>query len=324
MCVRIAVQTYLCKRVFASVSLRSPLYTAAMAPNPFLAASTLPAGLPPFALIRDEHYEPAFERGMAEHLVAVARVAANPEPPTFANTIEALEVAAHLLSRVAAAFFTVSAADGREAIRELEGRMAPRLAAHEDAVHLNRRLFTRIEAIHADRESLDPADRYLAERYHTEFVLAGAALEPAQKDELRVLNERLSELTTRFDANLVADSNALALQLTDEADLEGLEPEEVSAARAAADERGLPGWLLTLVLPTGQPALASLARPAVRRRLLEASLARGSRDGDHDNRPLLLEIVRLRARRARLLGFPNHAAVVLADETAKTPEAVSG
>src|SRR5205807_1285073 len=127
-------------------------------------------------------------------------------------------------------FFTVSGADGRPAIRDLEARMAPRLAAHEDAIHLNSRLFARIEAVHAERDRLDPVERYLTERYHVEFVLAGAALEPASKDELRMLNERLSELTTRFDANLVADSNDLALHLTDAADLEGLAPDQVSAA----------------------------------------------------------------------------------------------
>jgi peptidyl-dipeptidase Dcp len=294
-----------------------------MAANPFFEPSGLPAGLPPFAHIRDEHYEPAFERGMSQHLVAVARVAENPEPPTFENTIEALEAAAPVLNRVAAAFFTLSAADGRPPIRDLEARMAPRLAAHEDAIHLNSRLFARIDAVHAARDELDPVSRHLVERYHTEFVLAGAALEPARKDELRVLNERLSELTTRFDANLVADTNDLALHLTEEDEVAGLESDERSAARAAAAERGLDGWLLTLVLPTGQPALARLDRADVRARLLAASLARGSRGGEHDNRAVLLEIVRLRARRARLLGFPNHAAAVLADETAHTPEAVS-
>jgi peptidyl-dipeptidase Dcp len=294
-----------------------------MPANPFFEPSGLPAGLPPFAHIRDEHYEPAFERGMSEHLVAVARVAENPERPTFENTIEALETAGPLLTRVAAAFFTVSAADGRPPIRDLEERIAPRLAAHEDAIHLNSRLFERIEAVHAARDELDDVSRHLVERYHTEFVLAGAALEPARKDELRVLNERLSELTTRFDANLVADTNDLALHLTEAEEIAGLESDERSAARAAAAERGLDGWLLTLVLPTAQPALARLDRADVRARLLAASLARGSHGGEHDNRELLLEIVRLRARRARLLGFPNHAAAVLADETARTPEAVS-
>jgi peptidyl-dipeptidase Dcp len=298
-------------------------YTSGMAANPFFEPSGLPAGLPPFARILDEHYEPAFERGMSEHLVAVARVAENPEAPTFANTIEALEIAAPVLTRVAAAFFTVSGADGRPPIRDLEARIAPRLAAHEDAIHLNSRLFARIESVHAARDELDAPSRYLVERYHTEFVLAGAALEPASKDELRVLNERLSELTTRFDANLVADTNDLALHLTREEEVAGLDADERSAARAAAAERGLDGWLLTLVLPTGQPALARLERPDVRARLLAASLARGSRGGEHDNREVLLEIVRLRARRARLLGFPTHAAAVLTDETARTPEAVS-
>ncbi|MGN6743042.1 MAG: M3 family metallopeptidase, partial [Amnibacterium sp.] len=294
-----------------------------MAANPLLTPSPLPSGLPPFADIRDEDYEPAFERGMSEHLIAVARIAENPEPPTFENTVEALEVASRLLDRVSAAFFTLTAADGRPAIRDLEARMAPRLAAHDDAIRLNAKLFARIEAVHAARHDLDPVARYLTERYRIEYVLAGAALEPASKDELRALNERLSELTTRFDANLVADTNALALHLTDQAELAGLADDEVAAAAAAATERGLEGWLLPLVLPTSQPALAGLADPGVRRRLMAASLARGSRDGEHDNRPLVLEIVRLRARRARLLGYPNHAASVLADETARTPEAVS-
>src|SRR5579875_413283 len=139
-----------------------------MAANPLLAPSTLPARLPPFAEIRDEDYEPAFERAMSEHLVAVARIAENPDRPTFANTIEALEGSSVLLGRVAAAFFTVTAADGRPAIRDLEARMAPRLAAHQDAIHLNRKLFDRIEVVHDERESLDAVDRYLTERYRTE------------------------------------------------------------------------------------------------------------------------------------------------------------
>src|SRR5579875_571981 len=295
-----------------------------MTGNPLLEPSPLPAGLPPFAAIRDEDYEPAFERAMSEHLVRVARVAEDPAAPTFENTIEALDLAGEAMQRVAAVFFLVSAADGRPAIRDLEARMAPRLAAHADAIHLNGRLFARIEAVHDLRDRLDPVARHLTERYRREFVLAGAALEPAAKDELRTVNERLSELTTSFDQNLVADTNDLALHLTDERELDGLDRDEIAAMTAAAEERGLDGWLLPLVLPTRQPAIARLARADVRARLHAASLARASRGGQHDNRAVLLEIVRLRARRARLLGFPNHAAVVLADETAETPEAVSG
>ncbi|MDH2442514.1 M3 family metallopeptidase [Amnibacterium sp. CER49] len=291
--------------------------------NPFLEPSTLPAGLPPFTTIRPEHYEPAFTRGMADQLVAVARIVAVDEPASFANTLEPLETSGDVLRRVSAVFFTLASADATPFIRELEALIAPRLAAHADALRLNGRLYARIEAVWAGREALDPEQRYLAERIRTEFVLAGAGLEASAKDELRTLNERLSELTTRFDANLVADTNDLALHLTEEAELAGLGADLVSAAAAAARERGLDGWLLTLVLPTMQPALASLERADVRERLLAASLARGGRDGEHDNRPVLLEIVRLRARRARLLGFPDHAAVVTADETARTPAAVT-
>ncbi|MDQ1530010.1 MAG: peptidyl-dipeptidase Dcp, partial [Microbacteriaceae bacterium] len=301
----------------------SASYASGVSRNPFLEPSTLPAGLPPFAEIRHEHYEPAFARGMAEQLVAVARIVQNEEAATFANTIEALEESAPVLSRVAAAFFTISSADGTDFFRELEAVVAPRLAAHEDAIRLNSRLFARLDAVWRDRDRLDPEQRYLTERYHTEFVLAGAALAPERKDELRALNERLATLTTRFDTNLIADTTALAVHLEDRADLAGLSDDLVSAAAEAAAARGLSGWLLTLGLPTSQPALTALQRRPVRERLLAASLARGAHGGDHDNRDLLLEIVRLRARRARLLGFPNHAAAVLADETARTPEAVS-
>ncbi|MDQ1512448.1 MAG: peptidyl-dipeptidase Dcp, partial [Microbacteriaceae bacterium] len=291
--------------------------------NPFLEPSSLTAGLPPFAEIRNEDYEPAFARGMADQLLAVARIVQSPEAPTFENTIEALELSSGVLGRVSAAFFTISAADGTRFVRDLEALVAPRLAAHEDAISLNSRLFARIEAVWQEREGLDDEQRYLTERYHTEFVLAGAGLDAGRKDELRDLNERLAGLTTRFDANLVADTNSLAVHVEHEADLAGLSADQVSAAAEAAAGRNLPGWLLALGLPTSQPLLASLRSHSVRERLLAASLARGSRGGEYDNRGLILEIVRLRARRARLLGFLNHAAAVLADETAKTPEAVS-
>jgi peptidyl-dipeptidase Dcp len=291
--------------------------------NPFVDPSPLTAGLPPFARIRPEHYEPAFTRGMAEQLVAVAHIVQNEEAATFENTVEALELSSPVLARVAGAFFTISAADGTDFFRDLEAVIAPRLAAHEDAIRLNSRLFARIQAVWQGREQLDPEQRYLTERYHIEFVLAGAGLDEGRKDELRGLNERLATLTTRFDANLVADTNSLAVHLVDEEDLAGLSEDQISAAQQAAAGRGLPGWLLTLGLPTSQPLLAPLHRRGVRARLLAASLSRGGHGGEHDNRGLILEIVRLRARRARLLGFPNHAAAVLADETAKTPEAVS-
>lgn len=290
--------------------------------NPFFARSTLPAELPPFADIRDEHYGPAFERGMADQLLEVATITEQITAPDFDNTIAALERSGSLLARVAAAFFTLASADGTDFVRGLETELAPRLAAHEDAVRLNGRLFARIVSVADGDEPLDDEQRWLVQRYRIELTLAGAALDDIGKDELRTLNRRLSELTTAFDNELVADTNELAVQVTDEAELAGLSTDDVAAAAGAAADRGLPGYLITLVLPTGHPALASLIRRDLRERIMSASLARGSRGGEHDNRERLLEIVRLRARRAELLGFPMHAAAVTADETARTPEAV--
>ncbi|MGT2426751.1 M3 family metallopeptidase [Amnibacterium kyonggiense] len=294
-----------------------------MTENPFLQRSPLPAALPPFADIRDEHYEPAFEIGMREQREAVARIEGDAAPATFANTLEALELSGPVLGRVAAAFFTLASSHATPFVRALEERIAPRLAAHGDAIRLSSTLFARIDAVWRDRAALDAEQRRLVERTRTEMLLAGAALDDAAKDELRALNERLSALSTRFDAALVADTNDLAVLVTDAAELDGLAADTVSAARGAASARGLEGWLLTLVLPTGQPALADLTSATTRARLMAASRARGSRGGEHDTRAILLETVRLRARRARLLGFPDHAALVAADETAGSTAAVA-
>ena len=222
-------------------------------------------------------------------------------------------------------FENASSADTDEAIDALEAEFAPRLAAHRDAIRLDPRLFARIGVLHGMRDELglEPDQSYLLERTHREAVLAGAALDPAERERLGALNERISTLTTAFQQHLLADTNELALHLTDEAELDGLDAGARSAAREAAVGRGLDGWLIPLVLPTGQPALASLTDPAVRDRLLAASRARGCRGGAHDTRATLLELVHLRAERARLLGFANHAAAVTAGETAGTAEAVA-
>ena len=291
--------------------------------NPFLLPSPLIAGLPPFAEIREEDYEPAFETGMREQREAVDRIVADAAPPTVANTLEQLETSSPVLDRVAAAFFTLASAHATPFVRDLEERIAPKLAAHGDAIRLNGDLFARIDAVWQARDGLDPEQRRLVERTHTEFRLAGAALDDEAKAELTALNERLSALATRFDAALVDDTNDLAVHVTDVAELAGLATDTISAAQEAARARGLDGWLLTLVLPTGQPALADLTDASVRARLMAASRARGGRGGDHDTRAILLETVRLRARKARLLGFPHHAALVAVDETAGSTEAVT-
>jgi peptidyl-dipeptidase Dcp len=295
-------------------------------PNPFLSPSTLPYQLPPFAEIRQEHYRPAFEAGMIEQLAEVAAIIAEPGEPTVENTLIALERSGQVLQRVATVFFALSSTDSTEFGTLLEEELAPQLAAHADAIRLDPALYGRINTLYQRRDQLqlDPETAYLLERYHTEYTLAGAGLSDADKHTLRDLNMRLSTLTTRFEKNLLADTNDLALVIADVAELTGLGAGEISAAAEAARERGLAGkYVISLVLPTSHPYLASLTDRNVRERLLTASRSRGIRGGEYDNRGLVLDITRLRAERARLLGFANHAAYVTADETAKTPEAVA-
>jgi peptidyl-dipeptidase Dcp len=290
--------------------------------NPFFEPSMLPYGMPPFAEIRDEHYRPAFEKGMADHLAEIAAITGRSDLPTFENTMIPLETSGQLLERVAVVFFNKSSADSNDFTNELEEEIAPLLAAHSDAIKLDAQLYWRISTLHdsLDELGLDAESRYLVERYYIEFTVAGAGLDESEKQKLRDLNQRLSTLTTRFEKNLLADTNDLAVVIDDVAELDGLEPGEISAAAEAAKERGLDGkYLITLVLPTGHPFLSSLTNREVRARLLAASRARGGRGGDWDNSEIVLEITRLRAERAQLLGFDSHAAWVIADETAKNP-----
>ncbi len=295
------------------------------AENPFAAPSALPFGLPPFDRVREEHYGPAFEAGMAEQRREVEVVATDPGEPTFENTLEALERSGTLLTRVAAVFFNLTSSHVTPGLRELEAEVAPRLAAHSDAIRLDPRLFARIEALYSRREelSLDAEQQRLLERYHRDFVRAGAALDPQRQERLREINGELSRLSTEFGAKLLADTNELAVHVTDEADLEGLPPERVASAREAAAGRGLDGWLLTLVLPTQQPVLSALRRRAVRERVHRASVSRGGRGNEHDTRATLVRLAALRAERAELLGFENHAEYVVEDQTAGTSAAVT-
>ncbi|MDX6225264.1 MAG: peptidyl-dipeptidase Dcp, partial [Frankiales bacterium] len=265
-----------------------------------------------------EHFRGAFEEGMADELAEVDAIAANREPPTFFNTVVALERTGRALNRASRVFYLLASSDTNEAIQQIQAEFAPRFAAHSDAIMLNRALFARIDAVFAQRDSLDLAaeDRRLLERYHLDYVRAGAALQPAEQQRLATLNAELATLATRFGNNLLADTNESAVLVADVADLEGLAPDTVSAAAEAARSRGLDGYLLTLVLPTHQPALESLRRGDVRRRLLSAAQTRGSRAGEHDNRGLVGRIATLRAERAELLGFRTHSDYVLADRTA--------
>ena len=298
----------------------------ASARNPLLTESTLPFHLPPFAEIREEHYGEGFDIGMAEQREEVAAISANPDAPTIENTLVALERSGRVLDRVASVFFNKASSDSTAFTDDLEQELAPLLAAHHDAITLDPALFARIDDLwrRVDELDLDAETRYLLERYHTEFSLAGAGLDAEQKRRLSALNAELATLTTRFEKNLLADTNDLAVHVIDVTELDGMEEGQLAAAREAAAERGLDdGYLITLPLFTGHPLLASLTGRDMRERIMTASRSRGIRGGDHDNRDLVLEVTRLRAQRARLLGFRDHASSVTADETARTPEAVA-
>ncbi|MFI7031523.1 M3 family metallopeptidase [Microbispora rosea] len=285
------------------------------AANPFLSPSTLPYGLPPFEEIREEHYAPAFEQGMAEQLAEVEAIAENPEPPTFENTIEALERSGALLERVSAAFFNQASSDTTPGVQEIQKDVTPKLAKHADAIHLNAKLFARIQAV----ETADEEQAWLLKRYLTDFTRAGATLGPQDQARLREINERLSALGTAFQQNLLADTNERAVVVEDVAELDGLSQDAIQGLADQARERGLDGkYLITLVLPTGQPTLAELTNRSLRERIHRASVGRGAANAE-----LIKEIAVLRRERARLLGYENHAEYVLADQTAGTTQAVT-
>ncbi len=306
----------------ATLCLAGALHAAA-APttgeNPFLAESTLPYQLPPFDKITNAHYAPAFERGMAEQVKEVQAIAQNPDKPTFANTIVPLERSGQLLLRVNTVFSALGSAHTNDTIQEIEAAMAPKLAAHNDSILLDSKLFARISALHDQRESLDldPESKRVLERYYKDFVRAGAKLSDADKTKLKALNAEVAMLETNFAQNVLKAKNAASLVFDNRADLAGLSDNEISAAADAAKEDGQPGkYVIRLLNTTGQPALASLTNRAVRERLMDASLARGSTGGEFDNRTLITRLAQLRAQRAALLGFPNYAAYQLSEQTA--------
>ena len=291
--------------------------------NPLLVESDLPYAFPPFDRIRHEHYRPAFEAGVAEQRGEVAAITADPAEPTFTNTVEALERSGRTLDRVMHVISNLTSSLSTDEMRELENELAPRLAEHEDEIRLDPRLFARIDAVHEHRHTGLTAEQVrVVERYHRDFVRAGAALGEQERQRLRTLNTRLTTLTTQFGNRVLSEANRLAVHLTERAQLDGLADNVVDSAAEAAADRGLDGYLLTLVLPTIQPAISALTDRDVRRRLHEAATTRGLSGGDGDTRALIGEITVLRAERAALLGFTDHAAYVVDDQTAGTSKAV--
>ena len=293
--------------------------------NPLLSPSSLPYGLPDYAAIRAEHYLPAFEAAFAAHTAEIANITRVRSMPTFENTMVPLEESGRLLGDVARTFYTVSSADATEEIQAIEETLAPLMSAHQDSIQLDAQLYWRIKTLHdqLDALDLDAEQRYLVERHYREMSHAGAGLDDDAKLRLTDINQRLSTLTTTFEKNLLADTNDLAVVFDSAGELDGLTEGELSATAQAAADRGLEGkWVVTLTLFTGHPYLSSLTNRESRKRILDASRSRGSRGNANDNSAVLREIVRLRAERARLLGYDSHAAYITSDETAGSPEAV--
>src|SRR6478672_941478 len=292
--------------------------------TPFSEPSTLPFAFPPFDAIRHDHYRPAFDAGVAEQRAEVETIAAQDDEPTFENTIEALERSGATYKRMMRVWTNLCASMSTPEMQALESELAPRIAEHTDSIRLDPRLFARIDAVHAARHDsgLTPEQVRIVERYHRDFVRSGAALPEADRDMLRELNVQVTSLTTEFSNRVLAESNDLAVHVTDRAELDGLAANEVESARNAAESAGLDGYLLTLSLPTIQPTIASLTNRDVRRRLHEAATSRGTRGGEHDTRALVGRITALRARRAALLGFTDHAAYIADDQTAGSTKAV--
>jgi peptidyl-dipeptidase Dcp len=291
--------------------------------NPFSAPSPLPFQAPQFDKIRIEHYMPAFEAGMSSHLAEVRAIATSSEPAGFDNTIEAMERSGALLGRVSSVFFNLTSSHTNEDLQKIQAEIAPRLAAHSDSIYLDPELFARVQHVYDNRSSLAGEELRLTERYYTTFVRNGAKLDAASQAQLRKHNEELSRLTTRFQDFLLADTKDCAVLVESEQDLAGLSNSAISAAADAAKAAGHDhGYLLTLQLPTSQGVMSSLDNRAVRQRVFEASNARCNRGNEHDTTALVLQIARLRAERAGLLGYPNHASYVLDDQMAGTPDAV--
>lgn len=294
--------------------------------NPLFTESELALHAPRFDLITDVDYEPAFLEGMRQQIVEIEEIAGSPVPPTFENTLVAMERTGLLLTRVQATFNGVASANTNKALQDLQESVAPKLAAHQDAIHLNARLFARLDAVYKQRDSLklDPESRRLLEVDEQQFVLAGANLNDADKARLKALNEEEASLAAKFVNQLLAGATAGALIVTDAKELDGLTPGELDAAAQAAKARKLDNqWLIPLQNTTQQPALASLKNRATREKLFEHSWNRTERGDSNDTRKIIAQLAKLRAEKASLLGYPSYAAWRLQDQMAKTPEAIA-
>lgn len=296
-----------------------------VAANPLLVTSSLPFGAPPFNKIKDSDYEPAFDYAIAQERQRVSAIANNPAPPSFRNTIVALEMAGRLLDWVASTFDNVNSANTDDALQHVDDVESPRLAALADSIHLNHRLFVRVRRLFDQRDQLglDPESKQLLTIDYQQFVRAGATLDSADQAKLRFVDERLASLRTTFEHKLLAATSAGALLLHSRAQLAGMSATEIADAASEAAAHGHPGaWMIPLQNTTQQPALSELSDRATREALFENSWTRCEKADRSDTRTIIATIAQLRAEKAHLLGYPSYAAYALVDEMAKTPQTV--
>ena len=294
--------------------------------NPFFEKSKLYMGFPPFDLIKNEHYLPAFLKGMSKQLDEIDLIANNKEGPTFNNTIVAMEMSGELLGRVASVFFALTSANTNDEMEKIRAEIAPKLSAHSDKILLNPELFKRVEEIYKNREStgLDDESMLLIEKYYIDFVRSGSKLSLKEKDRLKSINGEISILQTKFSQNVLKEVNTSAVIIDSRKELDGLSDNAIESAANEAISRDLDGkYVIALKNTSGQPFLSSLTNRSTREKIHKASLSRGSRGGEFDNREILVNIIKLRSEKARLMGYANHAAYTLETQTAQNPKNVN-
>ena len=300
--------------------------TSVKAMNPFFQQSTLDLQYPHFDKITDADFAPAFDRGMADNTREIEAIANSKQKPTFDNTILAMERSGQLLRRALTVFFNLTSANTNDTLDKLDAEYSPKLAAHNDSVYLNAKLFQRIKSLYDQREKLglDAQGVRLVERYYTDFVRAGANLTEAQKTRVKAINGEMATLTTQFSQNVQDEVNDSAVIVSNRSELAGLTDQQIDGLAESAKEKGMPGkYRIALLNTTIQPLLPQLDNRALRERIHKASIARGIRGNQWDNRAIVSKVTKLRAERAAIMGYPSYAAFGLAEETAKNPEAVN-
>src|SRR5713101_4082203 len=315
------MRNHLC--IFACAIIGATQITAMFATesdNPLINESALPYHYPDFDKLKDENFVPAIEAGMREQLNEIDPIANSSEKPTFENTIVAMERTGRLLDRAQRTFSNLNACDTNPTRQKIEKEMAPKLSAHRDQIFLTPKLFARVQELYDKRDKLglDPESAYLLERYYKDFVRAGAKLSDADKEKLKKINAELATLQTQFEQNVLKERNASSLVVDKKEDLAGLSDSQMATLSNAAKAEHKEGkFVIQVQNTTGQPLLGSLENRQLRERIMRTSLGRNSKGGEFDTRNVVLRTAQLRAERAKLLGYENHAAYQLEDQTAK-------